>query len=136
MLMLTVMLLSRAPLAVPPGDAPYAIAAAPFERGYKSMSREQLMRARANVVDERPGAGGLTFAYLGALLTLGGGIASTSFGIVSPGAAPILIPVALIAYGVTALCIYLIATRTPERSRLGSELDIIDDELDSRAAVR
>ncbi len=116
----------------------FTAAAEPPVPKYSEMPREQLLRERAHVADERPGLGGIGMAWLGTVLAIPGATASLVFGLVegsrfNAGATgPVLISTAIFGYALSALCIYFIATKTPEWRRLGAELDIIDDALETK----
>ncbi len=115
------------------------VSASDAEVGYETMTREQLLRKRARLVEDRPGAGGMVGAWFGILLGGPGGIASavfTAFFIGSPYngslGAILLIPT-VVGLGLLALGIYWLIAKSPERRRIGAEIDIVDDLLESRS---
>lgn len=112
---------------------PSVAAQNPPEPSYSLMTREQLLRERTRLVDERPSGAVLAFAWIGTVLSIGGaGVSIAALlsvgGLNSLGAVYLLTTVASVALAV--VLIYYIATRTPVRRRIGNELDVIDDLLD------
>lgn len=137
--MITLMTLALLAQAGPSDDAmrsrepePQREAPVQLAPSYSSMTREQLLRERARLLDARPSGAALPFAYIGTVLCLAGGIVSLVFlghiGFQDLG--PLLIIPTVVGFGLAALLVYYIATRTPLRSHLGNEIDVIDDLLD------
>ncbi|MFT3837173.1 MAG: hypothetical protein QM723_09265 [Myxococcaceae bacterium] len=103
-------------------------------QSYSTMSREQLLHHRAQLLDDRPSMGAIVFAYIGTIICIAGAGASLTFAFIAGSAdiALLLLIPTVVGLGLAALLIYYIATRTPLRRHIGNELDVIDDLLEHR----